>query len=478
MDERDRHIRSCRWTITGPGGTRVIHEPGSVRATSEDQRNIASSLNPPTAHATVAQCLRGKAELTDPPPLTEADLFDEAGYLRLYPGIATAIMQGSVDTALNHYLLHGRHEARRPNDVDPDFYLAAYPEIERDLGHPPRPTDAALHLITLGRARGYLPNAKAPRAPNSAAMGSPFGGFWTDHANALDLIQSRFDLGWIKRRDAALLRSFALEGIVEFDRAPDKDQIRDAALMVDQAFTGRYPDLLFQPVTPGAEPERWRPELTPRNVAALDPHMFSQPVRAMLLDRSITDFLSLIFGSRPKLTASKAYLRESAAPDRDAAYQAYTLNLSFAAVTFSLQEADDAQLSVWPGSHRWPDLLWAGEHVSLPEASRANVSGLEHEIARREGLVRDLLRGRDPGRPGLSAGTRMIRHANLIHAADPPEAPKQQRSLTAWYCPAHVEPTHMESARVRTHVQDGIRFSSGVYPALDPLDWPSTCSIE
>ena len=65
-------------------------------------------------------------------------------------------------------------------------------------------------------------------------------------------------------------------------------------------------------------------ELTPRNVAALDPHMFSQSVRAMLLDTSITGFLALIFGSRPRLTASKAFLRESAAPDRDAAYQAYS----------------------------------------------------------------------------------------------------------------------------------------------------------
>src|SRR5580704_9946070 len=105
----------------------------------------------------------GNLILTDLPPFDDADLFDEAGYLRLYPGIAEAMMHGVVDTAWNHYHRHGREEGRQPNDVDPAFYLAAYAQVERDLGRPPVPEDAAPHFITLGRARGYLPNARAPR---------------------------------------------------------------------------------------------------------------------------------------------------------------------------------------------------------------------------------------------------------------------------------------------------------------------------
>src|ERR1700722_19259113 len=146
--------------------------------------------------------------LTELPPFDDADLFDEAGYLRLYPGIAEAMMRGLVDTAWNHYHKHGRLEGRQPNDVDADFYLSAYPELERDLGHPPSPADAAPHYITLGRARGYLPNANALRPGNGAALPSPFGGFWTDQADVLDLIQGRLDLGWISRRDATMLRTF------------------------------------------------------------------------------------------------------------------------------------------------------------------------------------------------------------------------------------------------------------------------------
>ncbi len=408
--------------------------------------------------------------MTDLPPFDDADLFDEAGYLRLYPGIAEAMMLGVVDTAWNHYDQHGRHEGRQPNDVDPTFYLAAYPAIEHDLGRPPTAADAAPHYITLGRARGYLPNASAPRAENGAALHSPFGGFWTDQANALDLIQSRLDLGWIKRREAAMLRTFALDGMVEFDRLVDRDHITDAALAVAQAFTGMFPELLFAPAAPLLEPQPWQPELTEPPIAALDLHIVSRAIRRLLLDKALTDFLTLIFGAPPRLTASHAFLRETATPDRDVGWHAYSLPLQFLAVTFTLEESENGSASAWPGSHRLPDLLWAREHVSLPEARRANAADLDVAIAEREGRVRALLHGQEPRRLDGSAGRRAIRHANLIHAAAGPRAPLQHRSLTAWYCPSYVVPCYLETMRARLHAEDGVAFSSGVYPALDPRD--------
>jgi hypothetical protein len=408
--------------------------------------------------------------VTDLPPFADADLFDEAGYLRLYPGIAEAMMQGVIDTAWNHYLVHGRDEGRQPNDVDADFYLAAYLEVERDLGRSPAVTDAAPHYITLGRARGYLPNAAAPRPANGAAVGTPFGGFWTDRANALDLVQDRLDLGWVNRRDAAMLRTFVLDGVVDLDRAFDKEQVRDAALIIDQAFTGRFPDLLFVPTSFDGEAQPWRPELTERHMAVLDPHMVSRRIRDLLLDRTVTDFISLIFETKAKLTASQASLRETATPDRDVAWRGHTLPLQFLAVTFSLEDSDDAPVSVWPGSHRLPDLLWAGRHITLSEARRANAAGLARAIARREAFVRALLHGQEPRRHGPPTGTRTIRHANLIHAMAAPPSPLQRRTMTAWYCPSHVEPCYTETTRIRTHAQDGVRFSSGAYPTLDPLD--------
>jgi hypothetical protein len=414
--------------------------------------------------------------VTDLPPLDDADLFDEAGYLRLYPGIAEAMMQGVVDTAWSHYVHHGRQEGRQPNDVDPGFYLTAYPAVEQDLGRSPTADDAAPHYITLGRARGYLPNAGAPRMENGAALHSPFGGFWTDQANALDLIQGRLDLGWLRQREAAMLRTFALDGIVEFDRLADCDQVTDAALAVAQAFTGMFPEALFAPSTSIAEPEPWRPDLTELPMAALDPHMVSPAIRHLLLDKVLIDFLAVLFGAPPHLIESRAFLRETAPPDRDVARHACSLPLQFAAVTFALEDSKEGPALTWPGSHRLPDLLWAGEHVSLPEAFRANAPNpqdapnLQDAIAQRGARVHGLLHGQKPRRLDAIAGRRAIRHANLIHAVAAPPPPLQRRTLTAWYCPSYVVPCYLETTQARIHARDGVMFSSGVYPALDPVN--------
>jgi hypothetical protein len=408
--------------------------------------------------------------VTDLPPIDAADLFDEAGYLRLYPGIAEAMMQGVVDTAWNHYHHHGRHEGRLPNDVDPAFYLAAYPAIEQDLGHTPAAGDAAPHYITLGRARGYLPNASAPRAENGAALNSPFGGFWTDHANALDLVQARQDLGWIRQREAAMLRTFALDGIVDFDRLVGRDQVTDGALVVAQAFTGMFPEALFVPAASTADAQPWRPELTEQSVAALDLHMLSQPIRQLLLDKVLTDFLALIFGAPPRLIESRAFLREAAPPDRDVAWHACSLPLQMVAVTVALEDSQEGPASAWPGSHRLPDLLWSGEHVSLSEARRAGVRDFSQAVAQRADRVRGLLHGQEPRRLDAVAGRRTIRHANLIHEVNPPRPPLQRRTLTAWYCPSYVVPCYLETTQARVDVRDGLAFSSGVYPAADPRD--------
>ena len=408
--------------------------------------------------------------MTDLPPFDDADLFDEAGYLRLYPGIAEAMMQGVVDTASNHFFNFGRHEGRRPNDVDPEFYLASYPRIERDLGRSPIASDAAPHYVTLGRARGYRPNARAPRVANGAAMPSPFGGLWTDHANALDLVQGRLDLGWIRRKDGEMLRSFVQEGIVELNEAHDREQVRDAALIVDQAFTGIFPDMLFGAEPRGIAPRPWRPELTEQPVAALDPHMFSRRIRDLLLDNAVTRFLTVLFGSRLRLTASKGFLREAATPDRDVAWHAHSLPLQFVAVSFALEDTDEGAALAWPGSHRLPDLPWPGGHAALSEGRRANAAGLDQALAWREERVRGLVHGQEPRRHTSRSGTRMIRHANLIHATEPPAPPLQRRTLTAWYCPEFVVPGYMESATTRTHTHHDVAYASGVYPDMDPRD--------
>ena len=423
-----------------------------------------------SGHGSGASAPPKGSQVIDPPPFHDTGLFDEAGYLRLYPAIAEALMRGLIDTPWAHFENHGRAEGRRPNDVDPDFYLAAYPAVEEDFGRPPAQADAAAHYLTVGRARGYLPNAAAPRPANGAAFPSPSGGFWIDQANAPDLVRGRLDLGRISRPDAALLRAFARDGIVPLDRPFERDQANAADLIVEQIFTGLYPNLLFACPALGVEPLPWRPELIPHPAAALDPHMVSRAIRDVLLDKAVTDFLALLFDARPRLIASQAFLRQTAAADRDVASVAVSLPSQFVAVTFALEETDAGDVLIWPGSHRLPDLPFPGGALSLAEARRTGAHGLEDAIAARPARIGALTRHHPPLPIAASPRGRMVRHAHLIHAAVAPEPPWQRRSLTAWYCPSHVLPCHGEAIPAGTHIRNGVLFSSGVYPAADPRD--------
>jgi hypothetical protein len=102
-----------------------------------------------------------------------------------------------------------------------------------------------------------------------------------------------------------------------------------------------------------------------------------------------------------------------------------------------------------------------------------NAWGVEQAMQTRDDAVIGLVRGQAPRRVAPSPGTFSVRHANLIHAVDPPNSPPgpptQRRSLTAFYCPSHVVPCHAETTPSRDHVHEsGFRFSSGIYPSLLP----------
>lgn len=411
---------------------------------------------------------RGNAPLTDLPPLDEIDVFDEAGYLRLNPGILAAVAQGIVDTAWNHYLSHGKEEGRQPNDVDPAFYLTAYPEIAADLGRPPEAADAAPHYVTLGRARGYLPHAAAPRPAGGTATASPFGGFWTDRGDGLDVIQARLELGRLTRSEARALRNFARDGIMKMENVPAQDQIEDVRTAIDQMFCGTFPELLFGPPPPATGAEPWRAELTEQDVAALDPHMLSRPVRTMLLDPEICQILTVLFDAPPRLTHSRAFLRQNVPPDRDAAWFGHTRPVEFVAVTVALEVDQTGSAFAWRGTHRAPDLSWPGGYVALSDAMRTHAPWVAEALAHRAGRVAALIDGREALGLDTMPGSRFVRHAYTIHSVEAPAPPVQQRSLTGWYCPSYVQPCYKESGPARDHRQGGFLFSSGYYRDIDP----------
>ncbi len=411
------------------------------------------------------------AELIRP---QDRDLFDEAGYLRRNPALVEAIADRIVESAWDRYDKHGRREGRLPNDVDPEFYLAAYPIVAADLGRAPNRGDAAAHFIRFGRARGYLPHAQAARPDDPGAVASPFGGGWTDRADALDLIQNRFDLGRITVRQADRLRSWVRNGFVVLDLTTASDCLMPAALALEQIFAGAVPDTVFRCPAMGADPMGWVPELTPHPAAALDVHHLSKAVRSLILAPPVAGFLMQLFDSPLHVTASEGVLRPILRlPRQDSALMGHSAQRLFVGIWFGLDDPPSGEaLHVYPGSHRLPDFKYGERYKSVEEARRMAEGGLAEQEARHtEQMLTSIRRGgleRLPLAP--PHGSVVIWHPDLTYEITPAVGLDVRRGIRAWICPRYSTPLYSERIATRLHTQDGHSFTTGIYPEREPLD--------
>ncbi len=252
-------------------------------------------------------------------------LFDEAAYLRLYPDIARAIAEGREFSAWDHYNRHGRTEGRKLNDFDADYYLRSYPAAAQDIAAGLAATPLE-HYRTYGRPRGFLSNPKAARPADAAALPSPFGGLWPDHANAADILQGKLDIGQITERQAEKLRFWMTNGYVILENAIPSSLVDKAALDLDRAYAGAFPDLKFECHAVARDHIHWQPEINPQPAKALDIHHFSPAIRDLMFADAISEFLGLIFESKAFASQTLGFLRGSAQEGhQDSAYVAYTI---------------------------------------------------------------------------------------------------------------------------------------------------------
>ncbi len=117
------------------------------------------------AHAAVRQLWRAmppadlRALLDRPVPPRDhgATLaaFDEAFYVRHYPDIAGAVLDGSMPSGRHHFEHYGFYEGRAGFEVDAAWYCTAYPIAAVEIGER-YAADPADHWVRFGRARGYL----------------------------------------------------------------------------------------------------------------------------------------------------------------------------------------------------------------------------------------------------------------------------------------------------------------------------------
>lgn len=394
--------------------------------------------------------------------------FDEAAYLRLYPDIARALAAGQIRSAWDHYDEHGRREGRKISDFDADFYLRSYPIAAEEIAAG-RAIDAFEHYKALGRARGFLPNHRAERAANAAALPSNYGGLWPDLANAEDVIAGRLEVGQLTAGQAEQLRFWSRNGYLILERAIPDEVVDAAARDLERAYAGGFDDLKFEchAVSPGHM--TWRPEINPHPAKALDIHHFSAATRELMFADAIADFLALIFEAKAFASQSLGFLRGSAQEGhQDSAYVAYTIPRQFAASWTALEDVTlgAGELFYYPGSHRWPDFIYAERFKSVSEAQRSSADrDMRSDIVRHVQSLEQ--RAKEAGIAKMPFAARkgdvLIWHADLVHGGNPVSQAVTRKSIVTHYCPRHLAPLFAESTQTRLWHHHGHCYTTSHY---------------
>ena len=401
-------------------------------------------------------------------------LFDEAGYLRLYRDLATAVADGRLASAWTHYDSYGRAEGRRPNDVDQDFYLRAYPLAAEEIARG-RATCAAEHYISFGRARGWLPNAEAPRPADASASPSPFGGLWPDRPDAVDLIDGKLDCGLITRKQAERLRFWVENGYLVLQKAIPEALIERAAQDLDRAYSGQIADLKFECHAIARDRIAWRPEISVHPSKALDIHHFSPAIRYLIFSDPIAEFLALIFDAKSFVSQTLGFLRGSAQEGhQDSAYVPYTVARQFAATWIALEDVTlgAGELFYYPGSHRLPDFLYYGLYKSVHEAKRLRGgAGLEEQVRAHVASLESRAKESGLSRVPFAAkkGDVLFWHADLVHGGHPVSREVTRKSIVTHYCPKYRAPLFSEGLQTKIWHHEGHLYTSSHYLDREPV---------
>jgi len=400
----------------------------------------------------------------------EADNFDEDYYLAVNPDVIEGITAGYFVDGHHHYRLHGRAEGRICTPLfDAAWYGRVYPMVAADIEQG-RARDHWDHWQRIGRYRGYLPNPAAPRPENPSRMRARFGGLWTDAPDAMDVIAGRHEIGSLNDDQAALLTEWVENGYVVLRNAIPPHLLDAAGADLDRAYQGGFPSLLFQCLSLNPNDIFWRPEINARPAKALDIHWHSEATRDLIFSPAIVDFLHLVFERKPLASQSLGFLRGSGQPaHQDTAYVVYSHARKFAASWIALEDVTEGagELLYYPGSHKFPDFIYADRHKSLHEAMRMNIVGGNSLREAEEQHGRTLLkqaehRALKEHRLLAKAGDVLIWHADLAHGGKPISNDATRRSVVTHYCPADVAPLSFEAGKSAIRAHDKVGYYSTV----------------
>jgi hypothetical protein len=404
-----------------------------------------------------------------------SSVFDEQFYLDRWEDVADAVKAGREKSGLHHFLRAGQDERREISGFDPHYYLRTYPIAagEIETGHAANPFS---HFINFGHARGYLPRPQAPRPDNAAKLENKFGGFWYDQPNALDIIQGKLEIGQIDAEEAGMLRALVTDGYFVLPGAIPSEILEPALADFDKCYAGELPGILLEcpEVIKSRAASPWQKEMNSVPSKALDIHHQSAAIRNLIFSDKISRFLGLLFDAPAYATQTLGFLLGSAQEGhQDSAYVAYTIPRQFCATWIALEDVTlgAGELFYYPGSHKFPDFLYAGKYKSVHEAMRLEREEFPSgEVSRHVASLRNRAEELGLKREVFAAkkGDVLFWHADLVHGGAAVSSERTRKSVVTHYCPKYVAPLYVENRTAKIYHHGPHIFSSSYYLHSEP----------
>ena len=273
-----------------------------------------------------------------------------------------------------------------------------------------------------------------------ATYNSKFEGFWTDRAEAKDRLQSLLSDGQITVDESALLQRFIEDGLCIIPQAVEAELID--RLIEEIEAVSDYPDYFIARRERQSYTAPTEEVVNDKTFRLIDLHVNSATARAAEFSPGIHRILQLIFNEPAQAFQSLTFIYGSQQGiHQDGAYVAVSEPLKFAASWIALEDVQpgSGEKIYVPGSHRFEDYLFSGEHKSWvperdgPDAGRVYIRSLWERIRAGELEVQKFL---------PKKGDALIWAADLVHGGAKISNDRTRRSLVTHYCPVSVAPNY------------------------------------
>ena len=245
---------------------------------------------------------------------------------------------------------------------------------------------------------------------------SRFGGFWTDHLQAEQMLADKVARGDFARALVEKFRFWMDHGYVVFERAIAADVVDRVNADVERAWQGGFRHLYCAYGQDGVSycqpPQPFMRELRTK---LLDLYSQSDAAREASLSHPLVEFLSALFERPPLLFQSLYFQRGSQQRmHQDAAFVKVSSPMKFVGVWVALEDIQEGsgELEYYDGSHRIEEHLWDGKYKSMPWQYYQQPEHLRyleslHEKSNALGFPRITYRPRK--------GDVLVWHADLVH---------------------------------------------------------------